>query len=202
MEVLVEGLVAGLLAGEQEVAAGVEHGAAYGLAGVQVVAEEDRPQGGAAPAVARQPALDGLPFAVLLVGAVLGRHELRRQRQRLRPARRHDGGAEHLVEVLGAAVAALAGRAVVAAELARAEEPGAVQGDQRAAVEAAHRFQRAVRVEVRGEVVELVVEVRRRRAVEQLPDLVVAGDAVQAEQRVRVRARAALGQRTLVRQTA
>ena len=78
VEVLVEGLVAGGLAGEQEVAADVEHGAADGLAGVQVVAEVDRPQCGAAPAVALQPALDGLAFAVLLGGAVLGLDEIRR----------------------------------------------------------------------------------------------------------------------------
>ena len=63
VEVLVEGLVAGVLAGEQEVAAGVEHRAADGLAGVQVVAEVDRPQCGAAVSVAPQPALDRLPFA-------------------------------------------------------------------------------------------------------------------------------------------
>ena len=150
--------------------------------------------------MARQPALDGLPFAVLLGGAVLGPHELRRQRQRLRPARRHDVGGEHLVEMLGAAVGALAGRAVVAADLARPEELGAVQGDQRAAVQAAHGREAAARVEIPGEGVELVVEVRRRHAVEQLPDVVVARDARQAEQRVRVRARAALGQRALVRQ--
>lgn len=56
---------------------------------VGVVAELDRPQGGAGPAVARQPALDGLPFAVLLGGAVPGPQELRRRR----PARRHDGAA-------------------------------------------------------------------------------------------------------------
>ena len=56
--------MAGVLAGEQEVAAGVEHRAADGLAGVQVVAEVDWPQCGAAVAVAPQPALDRLPFAV------------------------------------------------------------------------------------------------------------------------------------------
>ena len=71
---------------------------------------------------------------------------------------------------------------------------GAVQ------VQAAHGREAAARVEIPGEGVELVVEVRRRHAVEQLPDVVVAGDARQAEQRVRVRARAALGQRALVRQ--
>ena len=80
------------------------------------------------------------------------------------------------------------------------EELGAVQGDQRPAVEAAHRFERAARVEVRGEGVELVVEVRRRHAVQELPDVVVARDAVEAEQGVRVGPRAALGQRALVRQ--
>ena len=104
------------------------------------------------------------------------------------------------MEVLGAAVGALAGRAVVAAQLARAEELGAVQGDQRAAVEAAHGREAAARVEVLDERVERVVEVRRRHAVEQLPDVVVAGDAGQPEQGVRVGPRAALGQRALVRQ--
>ena len=42
--------------------------------------------------------------------------------------------------------------------------------------------------------------VRRRHAVEQLPDVVVAGDAGQAEQGVRVGAPALFGQRALVRQ--
>ena len=88
----------------------------------------------------------------------------------------------------------------VAAELARAEELGAVQGDQRAAVEAAHGREAAARVEVPGERVERVVEVCRRHAVEQLPDVVVAGDAGQPEQGVCVGPRATLGQRALVRQ--
>ena len=150
--------------------------------------------------MAFQPALDRLALAVLLGGAVAGRHELRGQRQRAVVARRHDGGGQHLVEVFGAAVATLSGRAVRAVELARAEELGAVQGDQRAAVQAAHRRQGAVRVEVLDDGVELRVEVRRRHAVEQLPDVVVAGDAVQPEQGVRVGPRASLGQCALMRQ--
>ncbi len=182
-----------------EGAAGVEHGAADGLAGVQVVAEEDGPQCGAARAVALQPALDGLAFAVLLGGAVLGPDELRRQRQGARLAGCHQGGGEHLVVVLGAAVAALAGRAVRALQAALAEELGAVQGDQRPAVEAAHGRQRAVRVEVPDDGVELPVEVFRRHAVQELADVVVAGDAVQPEQGVRVGPPAPLGQRALVR---
>ena len=62
-------------------------------------------------------------------------------------------------------------------ELARAEALRAVQGDEHPAVQAAHGRQGAVRVEVPGDGVELRVEVRRRHAVEQLPDVVVAGDA-------------------------
>ena len=85
-------------------------------------------------------------------------------------------------------------------ELARAEELRAVQGDEHPAVQAAHGRQGAVRVEVPGDGVELLVEVRRRHAVEQLPDVVVAGDAGQAEQGVRVGARVPFGQRALVRQ--
>ena len=112
VEVLVEGLMAGRLGGEQEVAAAVEHGPAHGLAGVEVVAEVDRAQCGVARAVALQPALGGLALAVLLGEAVAALDELRRQRQRAGVARRHHGGGEHLVEVLGGAVAALAGRAV------------------------------------------------------------------------------------------
>ena len=104
------------------------------------------------------------------------------------------------MEVLHAAVVALAGRAVVAADVARAEELRAVEGDERAAVEAAHRFKRAARAEVLGEGVEPPVEVVRRHAVEQLPDVVVAGDAGQAEQGVRVGAATAFGEQALVRQ--
>ena len=83
VEVLVEGLVAVRLAGEQEVAAAVEHRPADRLAGVQVVAQIDGPQWGAAGTVALQLALGRLPFAVLLEGAVLGTDERRRQRRRL-----------------------------------------------------------------------------------------------------------------------
>ena len=160
----------------------------------------DRAQCGAAVAAGPQPALDRLAFAVLLGGAVLRRDELGGQRQRARLARRHNGGGDHPVEVLGAAVVALAGRAVVAVDVARAEELRAVQGDEHALVQAAHGGQRVVRVEVLDEGVELVVEVFRRHAVEQLPDVVVAGDAGQAEQGVGVGAPARVGQRALVRQ--
>ncbi len=175
VEVLVGGFVAGRFGGEQEVAAGVEHGLADGLAGVQVVAEVDGAQRGGAGAVAVQPAFDGLALAVLLVGAVLGLDELRGQRQRAGLARGDEGGGEHLVEALRAAVVALAGRAVRAVDFARAEELRAVQGDQRPCVEAAHGGQGAVRVQVPGDGVELIVHVRWRRAVEQLPDLVNLG---------------------------
>ena len=67
-----------------------------------------------------------------------------------------------------------------------------------AVVEAAHGRQAAVRVEVPDDGVELGVEVFRRHAVEQLPDVVVAGDAVEAEQGVRVAAATAFGQRALM----
>ena len=96
--------------------------------------------------------------------------------------------------------ACAASKAGVWRSSARAGSFGAVQGDQRVAVQAAHGREAAARVEVLDERVERVVEVCRRHAVEQLPDVVVARDVRQAEQRVRVGPRAALGQRALVRQ--
>ena len=200
VEVLVEGLVAVRLAGEQEVAAAVEHRPADRLAGVQVVAQVDGPQWGAAGTVALRPALGRPPFAVLLEGAVPGTDERRRQRQRPGLARGRQGGGEHLMGVLRGAVLALADRAVRAVDPARAEVLRAVQGDRQPAVQAAHRLEAAVRPQVLDEAMELAVEVRRRHAVEQLPDVVVAGDAGQAEQGVRVGAPALFGQRALVRQ--
>ena len=85
-------------------------------------------------------------------------------------------------------------------DVARAEELRAVQGDERAPVQSAHGRERAVRVQILHDAVELLVEVRRGHAVEQVADVIVAGNAGQAEQGVGVGARARLAQRALVRQ--
>ena len=199
-EVVVQRLVAAGLGGHEEVPALVEDGLADGLAGVQVVGEVDGPERGEHGAEAPQPALGRLALAVLLVVALAPGEELRGQRQREVPPGRDDGGGEHLVEVLDAAVGAPAARAAGALDVAGAEVLGAVEGDQHMPAQHAHGFEPPGVVEFRREAAQQAVEALRRHAVEGLPDVVVAGCAGQAEQGVQVRVPALRGERALVRQ--
>ena len=68
---VVERLVRGLLAGEDEVVAVVDELLDHALAGEEIVAQIHRTQGLQARAVLLVPALDGVALAVLLLGAVL-----------------------------------------------------------------------------------------------------------------------------------
>src|SRR3954454_12026425 len=110
---LLEGLMRGRLAGEQEVPALREHRLAHRLAGIEVVAKIHRIEPGQAGAVPSKPAPYGAALAVLLVVPVLRPDELRGERHRvLMMAGRHDGGGQEGVEVLGRLAGTGAGRAV------------------------------------------------------------------------------------------
>ena len=76
---------------------------------------------------------------------------------------------------------------------------GAIRCDEHPPLEAAHRAPSAAGVQILDNGVEQLIEVLRRHAVEQLPDRVVAGDAIQAEQGVGVGATSPSAQRARVR---
>jgi hypothetical protein len=105
-EVFGDGLVRARLAGQDEAAAALLDGLDDRLAGMEVVAEVDRPEAGDAGAVAGQPALGGGALAILFFRPVLGHDELGRQRQDLGMAGRDHAGAEKGVEILRAAIRA------------------------------------------------------------------------------------------------
>ena len=188
------------LGGEQEVAACCSDGLGDRLAGEQVVTEVDRPQVLQAPAVGGQPALGGSALAVLLLGPVLGRDELRHQGQRHGVAGCYDRGSEHGMVALDAAVGALARQAPRAAELLRAEVFRAVEGDQHAPAKPRERRQAAAPAQHVEHLVEGGLQVRRMHGVEHRPDVVVGRDRGHAEQGPAVRRRASLLQAALVGQ--
>ena len=76
---VVERLVRGRLAGEDEIVAGVGHHLADRVAGEQIVAKKDRAQRRDPCVVIVEPAFDGVAFAILFLGSVLGRDELGHQ---------------------------------------------------------------------------------------------------------------------------
>src|SRR5208337_3141283 len=84
---------------------------------------------GARRAMLAEPAFGGVAFAVLLLGAVLGRDEFRHQRHDLGMAERHHRRRQHGMIALGLAVGALARQTVRATELLRAEDLRPVPGD-------------------------------------------------------------------------
>ena len=150
--------------------------------------------------MALQPAPDRPAFAVLLLMAVLGHDEFRLQRHHPVVIGRHDRRRHQRVEVLGPVLAALAGRALLAMDLARHVIFGAVQGDQHVAAKLAESLQAAGPLQFRHHLGEDRMEVVGADRVQQRPDMIVAGDPVQAEQRLAVRAPLSLLQTALVRQ--
>jgi len=95
-----------------------------------------------------QPAACRAALAILLLVAVLRRHEFRFQRHRAIVAGGDDGGGQQGMEILDTLTPALAVRAVRAADLVGAMEFGAVQRDQGMAAEHLHGSQplRAVKI--------------------------------------------------------
>ena len=130
------------------------------LAGEEIVAEIDWPQTGEPRAVCREPALGGVALAILLLRAVLGRDEFRHQGKRLRLARRDDRRRQHGMVAFDHAVGALAGEALRAAELLRAEIFGAVERDEGAAAEPLEGAQAAALAQQVERVIEGRLQVR------------------------------------------
>jgi hypothetical protein len=144
-----------------------------------------------------EPALGRGALAILLRRAVLRHDELGRQGQDMLVSRRHNAGAEEGMEILGAAIGALARRAPRAMDLARAMVFGAIQRDQGLPAEALERGEHARRLDCLGE---QPVKGRRWGAIQHLADVVVAGDGGDAEQGLAVRAPLPLRQDALMRQ--
>ncbi len=110
--------------------------AAKRLVAVEVVAEDDRLQPAAFPAVRGQPALGGVDLAVLLLCAVLRPDELRGQRDDFVTPRLDQHRGQGRVEIRHLAVGVPPGRTVLAMDRLRGEILRPVQGEQH---RAAHR---------------------------------------------------------------
>ena len=191
----------GGLADEDEVPAGFLHGLANRLPGEQVVAEEDRVEGCIAPAVGDEPALGRPVLAILLVGAILGNHEFRLQRDDLVMPRRDQRRRQHGMVIFRLVLAPPPGRAVRTMDLARAMILRAVERDQHMPTETAEDIQPALEPpELLDHVGEHRMQQRRRRRVQHVPDMVVARDLRDPEQRRAVRPPMAQIELTLMRQ--
>ena len=92
-----------------------------------------------ARAVGGQPALDGVAFAVLLLGAVWPGDELGHQRQDPGVTGSHKACGQHGMVTFDLAVQALAGLAVRASQLLGTEILCAIQSDQAASAQALER---------------------------------------------------------------
>lgn len=190
----------GGLAGQDEVAAAPLDGGGDRLASEEVVAEIDRPVAGDCRSVFGEPALGGIAFAVLLLGAVLRDDELGRQRQNLLVARSHDAGTEKAVEIFGPAVRSAARGALRAMDLARAVVLGPVQRDQHPPAQTLERRQRIGGGDGLHSLEVQPVEFGRGGAIEHQPHVIVAGNCRCPEQRLAVRAAMPLFQSSLVGQ--
>ena len=144
-----------------------------------------------------QPALRGIAFAVLLLRAILGHNELRRQRQDLLVAGGDDGGAKEGMEILRAAVRTFPGRTARAMDLARAKMFGAIQRDHHPPVQAPERVEDAFCFDG---LVEQRIERGRWGAVQHQADIGIGWDGGHAEQGLAVRPSVPFRQCALMRQ--
>ena len=176
------------------------HGVAGRLPGGEVVAKIDRLQMGILRAVRGQPAGGGAGFAVLLLGAVLGRDELRFQRQCTVVTGCDQRGRHHLVEMLDLAAVAFALRAVGARQLLRAEILRAIERDQDMAAQALERRQPATGNQRRQAARKHREQLLRRDRIEQRTDVIVGRNACHLEQRLAVRGATSPRQGGLLRQ--
>ena len=114
---VVERLVRGLLAGEDEIVAVGREPLDHALTGEEIVAQIHRSQGLQARAVLVEPAFDRVALAVLLLGAVLFDDELRCERDDLGMSRCDNRRAQHGMIAFDLAVATLARLAMRAGDL-------------------------------------------------------------------------------------
>jgi hypothetical protein len=164
------------------------HRLAHRLAGMEIVAEIDRVQPFVAGAVPFEPAPHGAALAVLLVVTILRPDELGLKRHHLGMARSHDRGAEQGVEILGRLTFPGAGGAVRTLDLRRAVVLGTVERDQHVRTEPPESLDPAGALERRNRLAKAREQVIGRDRIEHGADVIVAGDAVDAEQGLAVRA--------------
>jgi len=188
VEIFGDRLVRAWLAGQDEGTAAGLNRLGDRLAGIKIVAEIDRPKRRQGGTNAGQPTLGRGTLAVLLFRPVLGRDELRRQRQDPGMARSHQGCSEEGMEKIDLAVRVLLARAARAVDFARPEVLGAVERDQHPAIQTPERRQPIRRLGRRHRLQEQAVKDLGRGAVQHLPDMVVARYLLHAEQGLAVRA--------------
>ena len=185
---------------EQEMAANRLDGLANRLAGIEIVADIDRFQPRQAGPVGGQPAPPRPALAVLLLLPVLGNDDLRGQRYRPGMTRGNQCGRHHVVVILHGPIAALAPRAVGAGDLPRAEVFGAVERDQKVAVQASEGTQPTTRLQAFQQRSEERIEPVRRHRIQHRADLVVRRDPRHGEQGLAVRTLPRARKRTLMGQ--
>ena len=194
----------GFLGGEDEVCTMLlDNGLANRLAGVQGVAEIDRPEGLVFGRIAIQPSFQRVEFAVLLGCIVLWLNELRPQRHHAVVAGVHQRGRKYCVKILNLASATAGSSAAqLAMHLGGAMKLSAVQRDQASPAQPAKRLQSSRLLSQHRQCrVKHSVERLRRNPVQTLANVVVARNPSHPEQRGRTAvAIAALSHSPLVRQ--
>jgi hypothetical protein len=184
------------------------HGLACDLPRGEIVAEIDRLQMRVLRAVGCEPAGGCTMFAVLLVGAVLGRYELRLQWQRPLDAGGHDHGRDHRMKMLGFAVGAGSAGAVGACELLRAEVLRTIKRDQHVSfcllasgkTEPLERIKPAAGLDRSQHVRKHRIQRLWRHRIEHGADVVVGRYFLHAQQRLAVRRATPTLQCSLMRQ--
>jgi hypothetical protein len=133
-----------------------------------------------------EPAAGGVAFAIVLGVAVLAVNGFGRQGNDFGEVGVDDDGAEHLVVEGNRAVVVRARHAVVAVDLLRAEVFDAVEGHQVVAVKEGVLLQNLAALHLAKDILEGGTKPDRVHLVEDLAHLGVAGDALQAEDRMQI----------------
>src|SRR5580692_11928467 len=182
-------------------AAGVERCLAQWLTREQIVAEIDRIERSVAPAMSRKPALRRLALAILLLRAVLRDDEFRLQRDDFVMTGCHERRSQHGVVILDIALAPEPTRAVLAVNGLRTMILRAIERDQHMAAQPAEHIQATLGLpKLLDDLCEHRMQQIWRRRVQHVPDMIVARDLRQPEQRLAVGSPVALLEPPLMRQ--
>jgi hypothetical protein len=167
------------------------------MTGEQIVAEIDRAQRREPCVVTVEPAFDGVAFAVLFFGAVLGADELGHQGNDLGKAGRHDGGRQQAMITFDLAVGALAREAVRTADFLGTMILRSVPGDQGSATQSTEGLPHGGLGQQRLHAFETGLQKRGVCLVERAADIIVGRNSSDAEQGLAVGAALTLLQRAL-----
>ena len=185
VKVAVECLVGTRFGGEQEIATGIDNALADRMVSEKIIAENDRSKVTIVWQVAFNPAMGGFGLAVLLGVAVLWRDEFRTQRQHAAVAVCHQGRAQHAVMVGdGIGLFMMPGGALGALDLFRVMELRSVNGDQGPAAEPGELAKCLIVNQLFKRPVERRIQQLAIDVVEFFSDVVVGGDARDAEKRL------------------